>query len=489
MNAEMPLRARGAIRHRHRDHDLTDAAVRRELLRSVQHPAGAGACGAGAHAGRIGSGGRLGQPPRADLLAARQRHEKRPLLLLGAEHQDVRGAQAVVRRDRQRQRRDRRAPVPRYRCSSRRRRCRRRRTRPGIWMPSRPRSASAGTTSAGKCWASSHSRTCGRISVSANSRTLLRSSSCSSLSRKSISGHSPALLLPSGGCMKLTRAAIAASCLHCWADTGLRRSDRIRRREHDPGEPLRPRRLRGCRFLLVVGDGRRVATRIGDNRAGQDVKAARPSRREPRPPDAGPRGQPARKPQLGREQHQVWCYASAVKGGNEFVSCRRGREDQGAGVRSRATRRVARARRPAQVHGDSLPFTTFSTSTTSRRSSSRSALAAAAAPGGGAVADAPGGAPGATTAAATAARSPTTPARDRRAAGGAGGQAGQGRQGGGQVASAAAVAVVASRARRPPGAPQLRAVADMRWEALIQNYNIYVRPVAASRRRSSQASC
>ena len=41
----------------------------------------------------------------------------------------------------------------------------------GHWMPSRPSAASCGISSAGKCCASSHSRTCGPISVSANSRT------------------------------------------------------------------------------------------------------------------------------------------------------------------------------------------------------------------------------------------------------------------------------------------------------------------------------
>ena len=103
MKAEMPLAPATSIRHGHRDHDVTDAAVRRERLRSVQDPAGVRPHGAGPHAGRIASGGRFGQAPRADLLAAGQRHEKCPFLLLGAEHQDVRGAQTVVRRDRERQ--------------------------------------------------------------------------------------------------------------------------------------------------------------------------------------------------------------------------------------------------------------------------------------------------------------------------------------------------------------------------------------------------
>src|SRR6185503_12911972 len=53
-------------------------------------------------------------------------------------------------------------------------------------MPISPSEASVGISSAGKCCSRSHSRTCGRISVSANARTVRRSSSCSSVSRKSI---------------------------------------------------------------------------------------------------------------------------------------------------------------------------------------------------------------------------------------------------------------------------------------------------------------
>ena len=69
---------------------------------------------------------------------------------------------------------DRRARAPRCRCSSRRPTCRRRRTRARTECPSgRDRPASA-SSSAGNCCASSHSRTCGLISVSANSRMLRR---------------------------------------------------------------------------------------------------------------------------------------------------------------------------------------------------------------------------------------------------------------------------------------------------------------------------
>src|SRR3954469_18336156 len=52
-----------------------------------------------------------------------------------------------------------------------------------------PRSASFGSRSIGKCCVSSHSITCGRISASANSRTLRRRISCSSDGLKSITAR------------------------------------------------------------------------------------------------------------------------------------------------------------------------------------------------------------------------------------------------------------------------------------------------------------
>src|SRR5262249_26574312 len=52
-------------------------------------------------------------------------------------------------------------------------------------MPRRPISASLGMISSGKCEASSHSITCGRISPSANSRMDLRSCCCSDVKEKS----------------------------------------------------------------------------------------------------------------------------------------------------------------------------------------------------------------------------------------------------------------------------------------------------------------
>src|SRR5262245_14749619 len=48
-------------------------------------------------------------------------------------------------------------------------------------MPISPSSANLDRSAGGNCWASSHSLTCGRSSASANSRTLRRSSSCSSV--------------------------------------------------------------------------------------------------------------------------------------------------------------------------------------------------------------------------------------------------------------------------------------------------------------------
>ena len=75
MNAEMPFGAAAAVGDGHRDHHVPDAAVRDEGLRAVQHPAVAVAHGGGPRGGRVAAGARFGQPPRADLLAPRERHE------------------------------------------------------------------------------------------------------------------------------------------------------------------------------------------------------------------------------------------------------------------------------------------------------------------------------------------------------------------------------------------------------------------------------
>ena len=84
------------------DEDIPDAAVRGEGLRAVQHPASARARRRRPHRRGVAARGRLGQAPRADLLAAGERHEVCVLLLLGAEQEDVSRAESVVRGDRER---------------------------------------------------------------------------------------------------------------------------------------------------------------------------------------------------------------------------------------------------------------------------------------------------------------------------------------------------------------------------------------------------
>ncbi len=88
----------------HHDH-VADAAVGDERLGPVNHPAVAVAGRRRAEPRGVRSRGRLGQPPGANPRARGQRHEVAPLLRLGAEHGDVRCAQAVVGRHRQRHRR------------------------------------------------------------------------------------------------------------------------------------------------------------------------------------------------------------------------------------------------------------------------------------------------------------------------------------------------------------------------------------------------
>jgi hypothetical protein len=94
--------AGSAIGDRHDDDRVADMAVRREGFGSVQYPAVAGARGRGPHAGSVAARRRFGQPPGANLLASRERRQVLLFLLFVAEQEDVRGAQAVVRRDRQR---------------------------------------------------------------------------------------------------------------------------------------------------------------------------------------------------------------------------------------------------------------------------------------------------------------------------------------------------------------------------------------------------
>ena len=99
------LAARRAVGHRHDHDDVADAAVGRERLRAVQDPPVAVAHRRGPHARGIAARGGLGQRPRANALAPGERHQEAPLLRLGAEHEDVRRTEAVVRGDRERHRR------------------------------------------------------------------------------------------------------------------------------------------------------------------------------------------------------------------------------------------------------------------------------------------------------------------------------------------------------------------------------------------------
>ena len=73
----------------------------------------------GAHAGGVAARRRFGQPPRANLLAARQRHQELLLLRFGAEQEDVRRSRGRCAPPPTARRRDRPARAPRCRCSSR----------------------------------------------------------------------------------------------------------------------------------------------------------------------------------------------------------------------------------------------------------------------------------------------------------------------------------------------------------------------------------
>ena len=172
------------------DHHAADAAVRDEVLGAVEDPAVARRDGRRAHAGRVAAGARLGQPPRAEHLARRRAAagtaasaRRCRTCVMCAVHSPLCAAtdSAIAGID-ARQLLDADAVVDR-------RHARRRRTPRRTGCPSaRGRRASA-AASMGKCCASSHSMTCGRISASANSRTLRRRSSCSSVRRKSITSN------------------------------------------------------------------------------------------------------------------------------------------------------------------------------------------------------------------------------------------------------------------------------------------------------------
>ena len=190
MNAEMPLRpaARSVTAITTMTSPMRPCVMNVFDPLSTQHVAGARR--RRAHAGGVAAGGRFGQPPGAELLAARERRRE-----TAASAPRCRTGRCARSRDRcarrpTARRSDRRARAPRCRCSSRSPTCPRRRTARDTGCPAgrAPRaSASARPRNAAP---RSHSRTCGRISVSANSRTLRRSSSCSSVGRKSMNPRS-----------------------------------------------------------------------------------------------------------------------------------------------------------------------------------------------------------------------------------------------------------------------------------------------------------
>ncbi len=80
-------------------------AVRDEALRSRDDPPVSRATGRRPHRGGVAAGIRLGEPPRAEDFSTGEPWQIAPLLRLRAEERDVRGAQPVVRRNRERDRR------------------------------------------------------------------------------------------------------------------------------------------------------------------------------------------------------------------------------------------------------------------------------------------------------------------------------------------------------------------------------------------------
>src|SRR5688572_14063322 len=85
----------------------------------------------------------------------------------------------------------------------------------GNWIPISPSAASFGSKSTGNACRSSHSITCGRISASANSRTVRRSSSWSSLKRKSI-GRNVARGQGASGCCEVLQGAGCCMVRRTW---------------------------------------------------------------------------------------------------------------------------------------------------------------------------------------------------------------------------------------------------------------------------------
>ena len=171
---------------------------------------------------------------------------------------------------------------------------------------------------------------------------------------------------------------------------------------------------------------------------------------------------------------KVW-YRKAVKGGNEFVLADAATKTK-APAFDHAKLAAALSTATSQKYTAlELPFTTFTFVDSQRAIEFTVAPTGGGRAGGGGGGGRAGGAPGATQPRYrctitdyTCTRATGTPAADAQAgqgrAGGGGGGGGGGRAGGG-----------------PNQGPQVRVSPNSKFEALIQNYNIYVRPVGQPR--------
>ena len=162
MKAEIPFGSGGLVGDRHDDHHLPDAAVCGERLRAVQHPALAGPDGGRAHARGVAARRRLGEAPGADVFALARAAAGTSASALRCRTAGCARCTARCARRPTARRLDRRGRALRCRCSSRAADMPAPPYASGTWIPRRPSSPRRGTSSVGKCCASSHSRTCGQ---------------------------------------------------------------------------------------------------------------------------------------------------------------------------------------------------------------------------------------------------------------------------------------------------------------------------------------
>ena len=268
----MPLRPIG---HRDDDHDAADASVRDERLRAVDHPArrpGATAVVRIPAASLPALASVRPQAPSTSPRTSRGRYgafwrsspniamcdAQSPLCaatdsaIAGTDARDLFDADAVVHR--------------RHR--------RRRRTLPGTGCRSaRGRRASAAAPS-GTCCASSHSITCGRISASANSRTVRRRSSCSSVGRKSIARECITGARSAGDVhpapLDVHRCFSSSAFCGILVPTAARRRHRVSRRQPDAHQSRR----QGLRDRHRPRD-RRLRVRVREQQRGHLARARR----------------------------------------------------------------------------------------------------------------------------------------------------------------------------------------------------------------------